>query len=649
MKKIGIALIVASITLSACGKRTDGETDGTTGSTSFTGTGQVSGGTPGVGAAVEAALNVRVISDRNNIPTGGSDVAIITALITNELNQAVADESVVISSTGGVLQTISATTDENGAASATLALAQDYQNQDITVTVAAGVHTGSVLIQASGSTLNVAGPSALVLGDTAELNFTLLAGDLEPIANHEIILSSSVGNTITPATVTTDAAGRASVVASSANGDDTISVSALDGSVLSSHSFKVAADILSITETVVNSEYPVGSVNDVVVTWESQGQAVAGEDLRFALTAGQLLTPAVVTTNGAGEATITISSSSAGPATISVESDEDGDPATQIEVEFVATTPGALALETSSSRVHTKDTSTVMAVVTDNNGNPVKNQEVTFSSADLKGGQLNPASAITNSAGVASVTFTAGDQATTLNEILIAAEVSGTQLTIEDTVNLTVVERVLNITIGTSNFLEERANMTQYSMPFVVQVADGSGTPLQDATVEVSIEPIEYYKGSMVLVDRTGFQFDGTSSWSAVAWRPLRSATCVSEDMNHNRLLDNGEDVNNNQELDPQDPALLAPIEGGQLATLVGRSLVTDSRGSGYFELIYPASNAEWSTVRITARAQALGAESEDSFVINLLMLSARATTTDSLPPNAVSPYGESNSCSDEL
>ncbi len=649
MKKIGIALMVASLTLSACGKRTEGDTDTNTGATSFTGTGQVVGGTPGVGAAVEAELNVRVISDRNHIPTGGSDVAVITALITNELNQAVAGEEVVISSTGGVLQAISATTDENGEATATLALAQDYQNQDIMVTVAAGTHAGTVLVQASGSTLDVGGPSALVLGDDAELTFTLKAGNNDPIANHVLTLSSAVGNTFTPATVVTDADGRATVTASSANGDDTISVSGLDGSVTGTHSFNVAADILSFADSVINAEYPVGSVNDVTVTWEREGQPVAGEDLRFALTAGQLLTPTIATTNAAGQATITVTSSSAGPATVTVEDSVDGDPATQIEVEFVATTPAVLALETSSSRVHTQETSTIVAVVTDSNGNPVKNQEVTFSSADLKGGQLNPASAITNSAGQANVTFTAGDQATTLNEILIAAEVTGTATAIGDTASMTIVERVLNITIGTSNFLEERASMTQYAMPFVVQVADGSGSPLEDATVEVSIEPIEYYKGSMQLVNSAGLQSDGSDSWSAAAWRPFRSASCISEDGNHNRILDAGEDINNNQELDPQDPALLAPIEGGTLATLVGSSLTTDNRGSGYFELIYPASNAEWSTVRITARAQALGAESEDSFIVNLLMLASRVDDTDSLPPNAVSPYGQGSVCTDEL
>ena len=647
MKKIGIALMVASITLTACGKRTDG--DATTGAAIFTGTGaQQSGTVDPLAAAAQALLNVRVITDRNYIPTGGSDVAVITALVTNDLNQAVADEPVLISSTGGVLQAISATTDENGEATATLALAQDYQNQDIIVTVASGTSSGSVLIQASGSSLDVAGPSALVLGNTAELTFTLKAGNDEPISNHELSLSSGAGNTITPATIITDSAGRASAVIGSANGDDTVSVSALDGSVTGIHDFNVAEDILSFADGVAAAEYVVGSINDVVVTWESEGAPVAGGQLRFALTAGQLLSPAVVTTNAAGQATATVTSSSAGPATITVEANIAGDPATQIDVEFVATTPGKLVLDTSSSRVHTNDTSTIQALVTDTNGNPVKNQEVTFSSGDLKGGQLNPASAITNSAGQANVTFTAGDQATTLNEILIAAEVEGTS--IEDTANLTVVERVLNITIGTSNFIEERANKTQYAMPYVVQVADGSGSPLQDATVEVSIEPVEYYKGTMRLYDINGLLNDDSAEWSASKWAPYDHVVCESEDDNGNRILDiaEGEDTNNNGELDPQDPALLAPVLDATTATLVGGALTTDARGSGYFELMYPASNAQWSKVKITARAQALGAEAEDSFITSLPLIAVRAADIVNSPPNYVSPYGESYSCFDE-
>jgi len=120
-----------------------------------------------------------------------------------------------------------------------------------------------------------------------------LAGNDQPIANHELALSSVANNTITPATVVTDALGRASVVVSSANGDDTINVTALDGSVVGSHSFNVAEDILSFAAGVADAEYAVGSINDIVVTWESENAPVAGQQLRFALTAGQLLSPAV--------------------------------------------------------------------------------------------------------------------------------------------------------------------------------------------------------------------------------------------------------------------------------------------------------------------------------------------------------------------
>ena len=650
MKKIGIVLMAATLVLSACGKRSDDDGSTATTTATYTGTGQQTGTDPLTGAANSTLLNVRVISDRNHIPTGGSDVAVITALVTNELNQAVADQAVVVSSTGGVLQAISTTTDENGEATATLALAQDYQNQDIVVNVTAGADSGSVLVQSSGSALNVAGPTSLVLGNDAELAVTLTAGNDEPIANHDLLLSSLAGNTITPATVTTDADGRASVIVGTANGNDTISISALDGSVSAAHTFKVAADILSFEEGIDETEFAVGSINDIVVTWNSQGSPVANQELRFALTAGQLLSQGVVTTDANGQATATITSSSAGPATITVEANNTGDPATQIDVEFVATTPNTVAIETSSSRVHTNETSTVVAVVTDANGNPVKNQEVTFSSGDLKGGQLNPASAVTNSAGEASITFTAGDQATTFNEIQLAAEVEGT--TINDTTNLTVVARVLNVTIGTSNFIEERTNRTQYALPFVVQVADGGGSPLEDATVELSIEPLEYYKGYMQLVDSAGLAYDGTSGWSAAFWRSFNTAACVSEDDNGNRILDPGEDVNGNNELDPQDPSLLAPMvstSGDDIATLVGGSLQTDSRGSGFFELVYPASNALWSRVRITARAQALGAESEDSFITTLPLIGERATDTTNSPPNSVSPYGTGSACTDEL
>ncbi len=67
------------------------------------------------------------------------------------------------------MQNISQVTDENGEASATLKLPQDFQNQDIVVTVSANSFEAAVKVTALGSTLEVTGPETLVLGDKAEL------------------------------------------------------------------------------------------------------------------------------------------------------------------------------------------------------------------------------------------------------------------------------------------------------------------------------------------------------------------------------------------------------------------------------------------------------------------------------------------------
>ena len=649
MKKIGILLLASTFMLTACGKRSDG-TELSGEQAQFGANGEQISGNPDLGAAVAATLNVRVLSDRSQIATGGSDVANITALVTNEKNQAVANQLVDISSTGGVLQAISTATDENGEAGATLVLAQDYEQQDIQITVEAEGFTGSVVVQAVGSVLEISGPSVMALGDEGELVITLEAGNQEPIANQELVFSSTAGNSITPATAFTDADGRVSITVGTVSGDDTIRVSALNGSVTDELTFSVNEDLLAFENGVENTEFAVGSVNEVQVSWLSQGLPVVGQPLRFAITAGQVLSQSVVNTNADGEASVTITSSSAGPATLSVESDMGDGPATNVDVEFIATTPGLLSVDSSATRVPTRDTSTITALVSDANGNPVRDIEVVFSSPDLKGGQLNRASAKTNDAGEADVTFTAGNLATEFNEIEIAAEVEGS--TINSLTYLTVVERVLNVTIGTANLLEDRGAGTQYAIPFVVQVADGGGNPLENADVELSITPLTYSKGYYRLVDRLGFPYDGVEeNWAADHWG-IVAQQCESEDNNGNRILDAGEDSNANNILDPQDPATLAPIasvDSEDLATLIGGSLSTDATGSGYFELVYPKSNAHWYTIRITARAQALGVEAESSFLTTMPVLATRILDETVDPPNRYSPNGVLLDCSNTI
>ena len=661
-----IILALALMMLGACGQRSESSNTGDTiagvdegEAIIFGPNGEVLNSTdPELGAALASALTVHVIStsssESSSILTGGSDVANITVLVTDDSNRAKADEEITFSSTGGVLQDIVSVTDLNGEASAVLNLGRDYRNQDILVEAVAGGTVGSVLVSTSGSTLEVEGDNLLVLGGTAELNVALTAGNQSPISNEEVIFESAAGNTITPDRGLTNSDGQVRVVVESDLGDDIITVSALEGTATATHSFAVANDILTFETPVENAELAVGSIETIEVLWESDGTPVANEALRFGLTAGQIIGDSVVFTDSDGHASIDITSNSAGPVRVTAEADGTGDPTARLDFEFIATVPDAIGLSASATRVPTGETSTLTALVTDANGNPVKNMEVVFASADLRGGQINPASAISNSDGEASVTFTAGTLATEFEAIQIVAQVINSS--IADSVVMTAFERVLNVTIGSTDLIRSINGQTQYSLPFVVQVADGSGAPLESATVEMSVKPLSYSKGIYRQVNAQGLLpeellvVNPSASFAANRWalHPANFIECIAEDINGNRLLDPDEDLNNNGTLDPQDPAVVA-ADSENVPTLENGVVTTDATGSGFFAIIYPQSNAHWAAIEITARAKALGAEAEASFITELPLLADEVQDIATAVPNQFSPYGTDLDCTNTL
>ncbi len=654
-------LLVLLVTLSACGQRPDdpvttgaeGEIIDTESAVEFGANGEVlNGADPELGAALASALTVHVISDTNTLATGGVEVANIQVLVTDESNRAAPGEAVEFSSTAGILQDIVDVTDVNGVASAVLNLGRDFANRNIVVTAVAGATVGSVQIAADGSSIDISGQDLLVNGASAAILVTMTDGTGGPIANEEVNFVSIAGNTITPPQGMTDINGQLEIEVGSDSGSDTITVTALDGTVTNTFDITVANDTLEFVSLLEGQEIGVGTITTVTARWLSEGAPVAGENLRFSLTAGQILGSSIDTTNANGEASVLILSGSAGPATLTVEAEATGDPALQTNIEFVATTPSQLNISASSTRIPTGDNSIITALITDVSGNPVKNSEVLFTSADLRGGQLNPATAVTNSDGVATVTFTAGALATEFEAIDVVAQVVNT--TIADSVRLSVVERVLNVTIGTTDLIRAINGETQYSLPFVVQVADGSGIPLESASVELSVRPLSYSKGFFELVNENGLTLlEHVAAQTGISFNPDRWAQrqfieCVAEDLNGNRFLDVGEDVNNNGSLDPQDPAVVAADSVNE-PTLVGGTITTDATGSGFFAVIYPQSNSLWAAIEVTARARALGAEADASFITGLPIELSELEDVASGLPNQISPYGIDLDCSNEL
>lgn len=615
-------------------------------------------------AAVVTPVRIRVISNQSSIETGGNDVARITTLVTDESNRVISGKSVDFSSSGGVLQNITSVTNEAGQANAELSLAGDYRNQDIIVSAQVDDQTGTVLVTTSGSSLSVSGPTALVSGNTAELEITLSSGNGQPIANEVISLESSAGNTLSAETVTTDSSGKATVTVGSTAGNDSITVSALGSTVTRIHDIQVAADILSVVNPDSYSSLEVDTAAQFQVLWESNGAPVANGLLKFTITAGAVravgdttdASSVVVATDANGIATIEVESTAAGAATIAFSDANDADPFSQFDVEFVAVDIARIAIESTPASVATGNSSTMLATVTDTFGNPVKNIDVEFSSPDLNGGTLSPVTAQTDGDGQARITFEAGDTPTAEDELVITATVADTP-SINASTRLTVTERQLNVIVGLAGDLTEADADTRYRRAGLVQVSDGAGRPVSDATVLVSVIPQRYRYGNLIQVDSDG---DGElDSWAyglthdclAEDKNKNRILDTANEDTNGNSVLDNGEDtnqnglldidedVNSNGILDPSDPALV-DADPFNTPTVIGGQITTDSSGVGFFSLAYPQSNAWWFNVEIIARVQALGVEGVATYSSGLDAIASDVNNLEASPPNIVSPYG---------
>jgi len=590
--------------------------------------------------AVTTPVRIRVISNESVIETGGNDLARITTLVTDEDNRVLSGKEVSFSSTGGVLQNIAGVTNEAGQATAELSLAGDYRNQSITVTAEVDNQSGEVLISTEGSKISVAGPTALVSGDTAELEITLVGGNDQPIANEVLAVRSVADNTIQPSTAVTDSNGKVTITVGSENGTDRVFVAALDSTVAASHDLQVAADVLTVQPGDFEN-LAVSTFSPFAVQWTSNGFPVAGQLMRFSTTAGVVRAAGTTTagassidvyTDASGIASVELMSNSAGPATISFSDSLDADPTSQHEVAFVATVPSDVTLTATPASVSTGNSSTIAAMVIDAFGNPVKDTIVEFSSADLRGGSLSPVSAITDADGNASVTFNAGNLPTETDGITITATTTDYPSVAPAQVDMTITERQLNVIIGLAGELVEQQSDTRYSKTGVVQVTDGAGRPVPDASIQVSLTPTLYRYGYLA-------PFDSDNDGNPDVWALVTTSLCVAEDQNGNRILDTGEDSNANGILDPRDPALI-DADSDNMPTVIGGQITTDASGAGFFTIVYPQSNAYYFDVKVTARVEALGTEGVANYHQNLSMSGADATNLDASPPNDISPYG---------
>lgn len=581
-------------------------------------------GPPGGVTPTSPVTSISLIASSNILPSDGATQVLLTVLLRDANNNAVADAPVTFSADSGLLVVIPTTDDGSGLPRAELSTGGDPTRRAITVTATSGGLSDTVLINVTGTQLTLQGPDNVIQGDEARFTARLQNSAGQGIAGRSVAIGSAAGNTLSAASLLTNTQGEISfTVTGTQGGADTITVSAL-GETASAPLSVSADDSVVFLEPAAGAEIPLGVAQPITVEWRVGGVPQIGT-VNFSTTRGTL-SALSATLDGNGRATVNISATTAGPATLTARVGAAG-PQAQRSVEFVALTPATIVLQASRFTVGPGEQSTILATVRDAAGNPVKNKVVQFQIEDITGGSLSVGTAITGSAGTAQTVYTGGETISGSGDVTITAIVQETPA-LTATVGLTVARRQVDVSIGTGNELFE-PNTATYEREFVVQVTDSQGVGVPDAQVQLSVRSKFYNKGFYIAgandrwVPIGGYDTVGAD---LVPRAPLR---CPDEDFNNNGRLDAGEDFNSS-----------GSLEAGNVVSVTPGEVTTNESGTALFRIVYAQEFGNWVTVSITARAAVQGTEFEETADHALEITAQDANINQSPPGGGVSRFG---------
>lgn len=591
-------------------------------------------------AAAQQSVSLQTSSP--TIPSDNSVPATITAIVKDANNNFVPGVTVHFQATSGGLNVNAPTggtagqTDSTGAATATLSVAGDPSFRTITITASVGSSTATIDVKVVGTSLGVSGPQSLVLGTPAAYTVSLVDAGKKAIASQTVAVTSSAGNTLSAASLTTDASGHATfTVTPTKAGNDTLTATALGTS--GSETVTVSNQQFQFTAPLTTALIPIAAAPctpnvPVTVSWTVNNAPVAdGTTVNFASTRGTL--SAATSTTVGGAATVMICATTAGPATLTASG--TGVSASEV-VNFVSTTPSTIDLQASPSTVSITAQSTFTAVLRDAAGNLVQGQQVDFQLTDVTGGSLSVATGITDVEGVAQTVYTAGSVSSATNGVSVTATVhSNTAIT--KTATLTVNGAALHISLGTGKVLRENATKTAFIQDWFVSVLDSSSHPLPNNQVTLTLHSTSrpkdgYYKGAYEICGTAYVQYDGMTPGCGLAapYPPTTAPTpCLNEDINLTGVYDAAEDINHDNVLEPGDVAVASP-----------GVVTTGSDGTSTFTVTYPEDHALWVQVTLTATASVSGTESSTSTTFVLPILADYLKTGSGTPPGYISPYG---------
>ncbi len=613
----------ASIALLVGGNSGSGEviatlSGGETASTTFTsqGTTQVN----------EQPSSLDLFAGAVQLPSSGTDSIELIALLKNAQNVLMEGVDVVFSADAdAALMITQGTTGNDGQATASLTTQNNHQNRNIQVTATSGTLSQTLLISVVGTTVNIDGPSSVILNDPVDLTISLLDSDANGIANQQVNLSAANGllSTTTPITGTN---GQVTVTyTGNTSGVETISASALNDE--SEFTLAVQADNFSFT-SVPNEEVNLNNAQSLGLTWLSNNTAVSGAQVTLTTSRGAIAT-STKNTDSDGLVSFSISSDNAGFATVSATgTDSDGNQVTaRTQIEFVATVADNIIVDATPDSIGpTGEISTISAVVRDARGNLVKGKTINFLLDDVSGGQISPNQATTDRSGIAKTVYTS-NALSTFEGVKVYGTVDDTQSVSAFTL-LTVGDKPFDIVFGTGNTIQSPTE-SSYTKEFSAFVTDPDSNPVENANITFSAPPKPFKQGG--IYEKGFWIFNTTTN----VWNKNVTAVCDNEDVNGNGILDEGEDINGDEQLTP-----------GNVVAVQSQG-TTDENGQVVFTLSYPKAFGIWTTVAITANGESQGSESSEQHDYGLGVAADDLTDSASAPP--ANPYGESANCNDIL
>jgi hypothetical protein len=584
----------------------------------------------------EQPASLDLFSSSIQLASSGSDEIELIALIKDANNVLLEGVDVTFSANAGAsLQVTQATSAADGIARAILTTQNNAENRSIEVTARSGTFSEILNISVVGTGISVNGPPSVILGSNAEYTIFLSDSDGRGIANKMVQITSQNGNQFDSSELVTDEEGQVKVNYTANNsGIDMITASALNASGVLNIS--VQQDQFSFTN-VTSEDIPLGDLSTLKLTWLKENAPLQNGAITLTTTRGTLTTGSV-TTDAEGNASFQISSNNAGRAVVSAQGkDTNGNIVNaRADVEFIAKNVNNIILSASPNSIGPSgQKSTVTAVLRDAAGNLVKGKTVNFNADDVSGGEISPASAVTDSNGLASTVYTSLN-VTKENGITITAKEP--ESGVDAVVNLTVANRAQFISIGTGNLIES-PDETSYLKKFTVFVTDANSNPVSNVELTVTGTPVKYTDllepnaevgDPNYQVIRPAFYKGFWSAFPSIEdfeyWVAVRTIGCANEDVDSDGIEDPNENTNGDDGLTPVN---IVSIDG---------NVVTDENGQAIIELRYAKTFAAWGEIKITASTPVSGSESQASQFFTL-SASSDDLRLDTTPPNN-NPFG---------